>query len=158
MKKNKIKVKIINKMSFKLNLNNRNLKNSFELLDYQQEGEIDVPTILENMVKLGYDRVHPELYDLFESLGEEKINYSDYVTTISEIMNQKEEDAGLQRMYDLLLFNPQLQAIDFQTLKKISEDTGNVLTDMEIEFALKEAGDGKTIPIVESFIDFMKQN
>ena len=144
-------------MSFKLNLNNRNLKNSFELLDYQQEGEIDVPTILENMVKLGYDRVHPELYDLFESLGEEKINYSDYVTTISEIMNQKEEDAGLQRMYDLLLFNPQLQAIDFQTLKKISEDTGNVLTDMEIEFALKEAGDGKTIPI-ESFIDFMKQN
>ena len=157
MKKNKIKVKIINKMSFKLNLNNRNLKNSFELLDYQQEGEIDVPTILENMVKLGYDRVHPELYDLFESLGEEKINYSDYVTTISEIMNQKEEDAGLQRMYDLLLFNPQLQAIDFQTLKKISEDTGNVLTDMEIEFALKEAGDGKTIPI-ESFIDFMKQN
>ena len=157
MKKNKIKVKIINKMSFKLNLNNRNLKNSFELLDYQQEGEIDVPTILENMVKLGYDRVHPELYDLFESLGEEKINYSDYVTTISEIMNQKEEDAGLQRMYDLLLFNPQLQAIDFQTLKKISEDTGNVLTDMEIEFALKEAGGGKTIPI-ESFIDFMKQN
>ena len=157
MKKNKIKVKRINKMSFKLNLNNRNLKNSFELLDYQQEGEIDVPTILENMVKLGYDRVHPELYDLFESLGEEKINYSDYVTTISEIMNQKEEDAGLQRMYDLLLFNPQLQAIDFQTLKKISEDTGNVLTDMEIEFALKEAGDGKTIPI-ESFIDFMKQN
>ncbi len=157
MKKNKIKVNIINKMSFKLNLNNRNLKNSFELLDYQQEGEIDVPTILENMVKLGYDRVHPELYDLFESLGEEKINYSDYVTTISEIMNQKEEDAGLQRMYDLLLFNPQLQAIDFQTLKKISEDTGNVLTDMEIEFALKEAGDGKTIPI-ESFIDFMKQN
>ena len=157
MKKNKIKVNIINKMSFKLNLNNRNLKNSFELLDYQQEGEIDVPTILENMVKLGYDIVHPELYDLFESLGEEKINYSDYVTTISEIMNQKEEDAGLQRMYDLLLFNPQLQAIDFQTLKKISEDTGNVLTDMEIEFALKEAGDGKTIPI-ESFIDFMKQN
>ena len=29
------------------------------------------------------------------------------------------------------------------------------MTDMEIEFALKEAGDGKTIPI-ESFISFMK--
>ena len=109
------------------------------------------------MIKLGYDRVHPELFDLFESLGEEKINYSDYVTTIAEIMNQKEEDAGLQRMYDLLLFNPQLQAIDFETLKKISQETGNSLTDMEIEFALKEAGDGKTIPI-ESFIKFMKDN
>ena len=144
-------------MSVKLNLANRNLKNSFELLDYRQEGEIDVPTILENMLKLGYDRIHPELFDIFESLGEEKITYSNYVTTISEIMNQSEEDAGLQRMYDLLLFNPYLQAIDFQTLKKISQETGNTLTDMEIEFALKEAGDGKTIPI-ESFINFMKSN
>ena len=142
-------------MSIKLSINNPNLKNSFDLLDYQQQGEIDIPTILENMVKLGYDKIHPELYDLFETLGEDKINYSDYVTTIGEIMNQKEEDAGLQRMYDLLLFNPQLQAIDFQTLKKIGEETGNVMTDMEIEFALKEAGDGKTIPI-ESFISFMK--
>ena len=144
-------------MSATLKLNNKNLKNAFELLDYQQEGEIDIPTILENMVKLGYDQVHPELFDLFESLGEEKINYSDYVTTIGEIMNQKEEDAGLQRMYDLLIFNPQLQAIDFQTLKKISEEMGNPLTDMEVQFALDEAGDGKTIPI-ESFIKFMKEN
>ena len=144
-------------MSSTLKLNNKNLKNAFELLDYQQEGEIDIPTILENMVKLGYDQVHPELFDLFESLGEEKINYSDYVTTIGEIMNQKEEDAGLQRMYDLLLFNPQLQAIDFQSLKKISEEMGNPLTDMEVQFALDEAGDGKTIPI-ESFIKFMKEN
>ena len=144
-------------MSATLKLNNKNLKNAFELLDYQQEGEIDIPTILENMVKLGYDQVHPELFDLFESLGEEKINYSDYVTTIGEIMNQKEEDAGLQRMYDLLIFNPQLQAIDFQSLKKISEEMGNPLTDMEVQFALNEAGDGKTIPI-ESFIKFMKEN
>ena len=144
-------------MSSTLKLNNKNLKNAFELLDYQQEGEIDIPTILENMVKLGYDQVPPELFDLFESLGEEKISYSDYVTTIGEIMNQKEEDAGLQRMYDLLLFNPQLQAIDFQSLKKISEEMGNPLTDMEVQFALNEAGDGKTIPI-ESFIKFMKEN
>ena len=140
-----------------LRINNSNLKNSFELLDYRNEGELDIPTILENMTKLGFDRIHPELFDLIESLGEDKINYSDYVTTIAEIMNQKEEDAGLQRMYDLLLYNPNLQVIDYQTLKKISEDTGNPMTDSEIKFALKEAGDGNTIPI-ESFIQFMKNN
>ena len=143
--------------SSKLTINNSNLKNSFELLDYRNEGELDIPTILENMTKLGFDRVHPELYDLIESLGEGKINYSDYVTTIAEIMNQREEDAGLQRMYDLLLYNPNLQVIDYQSLKKISEDTGNPMTDTEIKFALKEAGDGNIIPI-ESFIQFMKNN
>ena len=147
-------------MSVKLNLNNPNLKNAFELLDYQQESQIDIPTVLKNLVALGYDKIHPELFDIFESfgeLGQDKINYSDYITTISEIMNQKEEDAGLQRMYDLLLFNPQLDDIDYETLKKISREMGNVLTDMEIKYALKEAGDGKTIPI-ESFIKFMKED
>ena len=139
----------------KLSLSNPNLKNSFQLLDYNNEDLIDVPTILDNLVKIGYDQVHPELFDLFESLGEDKITYSDYVSTIEEIMNQKEEDAGLQRMYDLLLFNPTLQAIDFDTLKQISEETGHILTDSEIKFALKEAGDGKTIPI-DAFIRFMK--
>ena len=143
--------------SSKLTINNSNLKNSFELLDYRNEGELDIPTILENMTKLGFDRVHPEIFDLIESLGEEKINYSDYVTTIAEIMNQREEDAGLQRMYDLLLYNQNLQVIDYQALKKISEDTGNPMTDSEIKFALKEAGDGNIIPI-ESFIQFMKNN
>ena len=139
----------------KLSLTNPNLKNSFQLLDYNNEDLIDVPTILDYLQKIGYDQVHPELFDLFESLGEDKISYADYVATIEEIMNQKEEDAGLQRMYDLLLFNPTLQAIDFDTLKQIAEETGHTLTDNEIKFALKEAGDGKTIPI-DAFIRFMK--
>ena len=147
-------------MSVKLNLNNPNLKNSFELLDYQQESQIDIPIVLRNLVALGYDKIHPELFDLFESLGEVgegKINYIDYITTISEIMNQKEEDAGLQRMYDLLIFNPNLEDINYEALKTISRELGNALTDMEINYALKEAGDGKTIPI-ESLIKFMKED
>ena len=144
-------------MSSYISLNKKQLKDSFDLLDYNKEGELDVPQILENMIKLGYDNTHPELFDLIESLGENKINYSDYVTIITEIMNQKEEDAGLQRMYDLLIYNQKIQAIDYETLKKICEETGNILTDMEIEYALKVVGNGKTIPI-ENFINFMNSN
>ena len=140
-----------------ISLNKKVLKDSFDLLDYRKEGELDIPEILENMIKLGYDNSHPELFDLIESLGENKINYSDYITIISEIMNMKEEDAGLQRMYDLLLYNIKLQTLDYEALKKISEETGNNLTDMEIEYALKIAGNGKTIPI-DSFISFLKSN
>ena len=142
-------------MSSYLSLNKKQLKDAFDLLDYRKEGELDIPEILNNMVKLGYDNSHPELYDLIESLGENKVNYSDYITIVSEVMNQKEDDAGLQRMYDSLLFNTKLQTIDYDTLKKISEETGNNLTDMEIRYALREVGDGKTIPI-ESFIKYMK--
>ena len=71
-------------------------------------------------------------------------------------MNQKEEDAGLQRMYDLLIYNSKIDEIDFDTLKKICEETGNNLSDREIKFALNEIGNGKTISI-EDFIKFMKE-
>ena len=144
-------------MSSNLNLNKKLLKEVFDLLDYRKEGELNIPEILNNMVKLGYNNSHPELYDLIESLGDNKVNYSDYVTIVSEIMNQKEDDAGLQRMYDSLLFNPKLQTIDYDTLKEISEETGNNLSDMEIRYALNKIGNGKTIPI-ESFIKYMKSN
>ena len=136
-------------------LNNQNLKNAFDLLDYNQEGEVDIPTVLENLQKMGYEKTHPEILDVINSLGEDKINYSDFVMALSEIMNQKEEDAGLQRMYDLLIYNSNIQEIDYETLKKIGQETGHSLTDMEIQFALNEIGDGKTIPI-EDFINFMK--
>ena len=144
-------------MSAYLTLNKKLLKDSFDFLDYEKSGELDINQVLENMDKLGYKDSHPELFDLIESLGENKVNFSDYETIITEIMNQKEEDVGLQRMYDLLLYNQKLQAIDYDILKKISEETGNPMTDLELRFALQEAGDGKTISI-ENFINFMKSN
>ena len=144
-------------MSYTFPLSNHVLKNSFDLLDYNQEGKIDIQAVLENLQKLGYEKTHPEIVNLIGSLGEGKIDFENFVTIISNIMNEKEDEAGLQRMYDLLVYNPNVQSIDFETLKRISQEMGNPLTDLEIQFALNEAGDGKTIPI-ESFIKFMKSN
>ena len=139
-----------------LGMNKQNIKSAFELLDYSQDGKVDVQQIIENLTKMGYDKSHPELFDLFNSLDEEKMEYNDFLDTISSIMNQADEDAGLQRMYDLLIYNPKIEEIDFDTLKKISEETGHPLSDKEIKFALKEIGNGKTISI-EDFIKFMKE-
>ena len=137
-------------------MNEHNIKSAFDLLDYSQEGYIDIQKIIENLSKMGYDKLHPELFDLFNSLGDEKMEYNDFMETISNIMNQKDEDAGLQRMYDLLIYNSKIEEIDFDTLKKISEETGNGLSDKDIKFALNEIGNGKTISI-EDFIKFMKE-
>ena len=140
----------------KLELNRQNIKSAFDLLDYSQEGKVNVQQIIDNLSKMGYDKSHPELFDLFNSLDEEEMEYNDFLDTISSIMNQTDDDAGLQRMYDLLVYNPKTEEIDFDTLKKISEDTGNPLSDKEIKFALREIGNGKTISI-DDFIKFMKE-
>ena len=131
-------------------------KNAFDLLDYNKEGCLDIDEVLNNMLKLGFDGSHPEVFDLVESLGKNKINYREFEDTLNELMRQKEEDTGLQRMYDLLIFNPKAQAIDRDLLKKIGEETGNPLTDYEVKYLLNKAGNGKTISL-ESFIDFMKK-
>ena len=139
-----------------LGINKQNIKSAFELLDYSQDGKVDVQQIIENLAKMGYDKSHPELFDLFNSLDEDKMEYNDFLDTISSIMEQTDEDAGLQRMYDLLIYNPKIEEIDFDTLKKVSEETGHPLSDKEIKFALREIGNGKTISI-EDFIKFMKE-
>ena len=130
-------------------------KKAFDLLDYKNEGSIDVEEVLNNMVKLEFDKTHPEIFDLVENLGNNKISYEEFKDTLNDIMRQKEEDAGLQRMYDLLIFNPKAEAIDRALLKKIAMETGNYLSDYEITYILNKAGDGTTISL-ESFIDFMK--
>ena len=143
-------------MSTRLAINKQIVKQAFDLLDYNQEGKVNIASVIEIIEKMGYDKTHPELYDLFNSLDGDKIDYNEFLECIKDIMNQKDEDAGLQRMYDLLVYNPKIEEIDFDTFKKISEETGHNLTDKEIKFALKEIGNGKTISI-ESFIKFMKE-
>ena len=139
-----------------IGVNKQNIKSAFDLLDYSQGGKVNVPQIIDNLTKMGYDKTHPELFDLFNSLEEDEMEYNDFLDTITSIMNSTEDDAGLQRMYDLLIYNPKIEEIDFDTLKKISEETGNPLSDKEIKFALTEIGNGKTISI-EDFIKFMKE-
>ena len=130
-------------------------KEAFYLLDYEKEGKIDIEKVLSNMEKLGADKSHPEIYDLVETLGNGKITYSEFKTNLKEIMGQTVEDTGLQRMYDILIFDPKAEAIDYNLLKKIGDETGNSLSDFEIKYLLNKAGNGKIISL-ESFIEFMK--
>ena len=131
-------------------------KNAFYLLDYEKKGTIEIDKVLSNMQKLGYDKSHPEIFDLVDTLGNGKITYEEFISNLKGIMSEKEEDTGLQRMYDILIFNPNAEAIDYNLLKKIGDETGNHLSDYEIKYMLNKAGDGKIISL-ESFIEFMKQ-
>ena len=138
----------------RIQIDKNSAKRAFDLLDYNNEGTIDIEEVLNNMIKLGYDKRHPEAFNLVESLGNNKINYNEFERKLNELMRQKRDDSGLQRMYDLLIFNPKSQAIDRTLLIKIAEETGNQLNEYEIKYLLNKAGNGKTISL-QSFIDFM---
>ena len=52
-----------------MNIDIKSTKNAFNLLDYRKEGILNVEEVLENMTKLGYDVINPELFELVKSLG-----------------------------------------------------------------------------------------
>ena len=139
-----------------MNIDIKSTKNAFNLLDYRKEGILNVEEVLENMTKLGYDVINPELFELVKSLGNKKINYDEFKKSLSELISQKEEDTGLKKMYNILIFNPKAEAIDGELLKRIGNETGNPLTDYEIKYILYKIGNGKAISL-ESFINFMKK-
>ena len=72
-------------------------------------------------------------------------------------MNEKEEDSGLQRMYDLLIYNPSIKTITYDVLKEISKDTDQPLSEHEINYLLTNVGNGTEITL-EDFVEYMKSN
>ena len=138
-------------------LDNTSTRMAFDLLDYQKKGMVNIEEVLTNMAKLGYDKTHPELFDLVTSIDEEVLPYEQFESRISQIMNEKEEDSGLQRMYDLLIYNPSIKTITYDVLKKISKDIDQPLSEYEINYLLTNVGNGTEITL-EDFVEYMKSN
>ena len=138
-------------------LDNTSTRHAFDLFDYQKKGIVNIEEVLQNMSKLGYDKTHPELFDLVASIDEESLPYEQFELKINQIMNEKEEDSGLQRMYDLLIYNPSIKTITYDVLKKISKDIDQPLSEYEINYLLTNVGNGTEITL-EDFVEYMKSN
>ena len=132
-------------------------RNAFDLLDYEKKGIVNIPDVLQNLSKLGYDKTHPELFDLVSSIDEESLPYEQFESKINQIMNEKEDDSGLQRMYDLLIYDPSVKTITYDLLKKISNDIDQPLSEHEINYLLTNVGNGKEISL-DDFVEYMKSD
>ena len=141
-------------MNYKIN--SLLLKQVFELLDYDKDGQVDIDEALDNMELLRLDESHPEICELVAGVGKGKGTFNQFEQKINELLHDTREDEGLQKTYDLFVYNPKQRDVDKHSLNNILEDLGEEFSENDKDIIMHQMGDGKVIK-VETFIPFMKK-
>lgn len=131
---------------------NSEIKEAFDLFDTDKKGIINIPETLESLKIMQMDETDPDLYDLISSFGNTDINYQQFKQKFEELLTDKEQDQGYQRLYDLFLENPYKDEIDLETLRKTCKKLKEDFKDIDLQYILDTAGDGNKI----SFSQFKK--
>ena len=139
-----------------IKINSVLLKQVFELLDYDKDGQVDIDEALDNMEHLRYDETHPEICELLAGVGKGRVTFPQFEQKINSLLSDENEDEGLQKMYDLFVYNHKQPVVNKDALDKIIVDLGEDFSEADKDYFLHQAGDGKSINI-DTFIPFMKK-
>ena len=132
------------------------LQEAFDLLDFNKTGVVDIKEALHSLQMLEYDEKYPEIYNFIESFGEGKFNFDQFEKKAKILLTDVHDDIGVRTMYDLFINNPGQEVITRSELEKICKDLGERFTDKDLDYIMKQVGDGKTINF-GSFKTFMNK-
>ena len=137
-------------------ISNKDLKEAFDLLDFNKEGVVDIADAVQSLKTLEYDKNFPVLFKFMEEIGEGKLTYDEFEKKIGVLLSDVHDDNGLRRMFELFINDKNKNVIDIEALKRICSELGESFTEKDTEFIMKEVGDGNAITF-EKFMEFMKK-
>ena len=137
-------------------ISNKDLKEAFDLLDFNKEGVVDIADAVQSLKTLEYDKNFPVLFKFMEEIGEGKLTYDEFEKKIAVLLSDVHDDNGLRRMFELFINDKSKNVIDIEALKRICSELGESFTEKDTEFIMKEVGDGNAITF-EKFMEFMKK-
>lgn len=137
-------------------ISNKDLKEAFDLLDFNKEGVVDIADAVQSLKTLEYDKNFPVLFKFMEEIGEGKLTYNEFEKKIGVLLSDVHDDNGLRRMFELFINDKSKNVIDIEALKRICSELGESFTEKDTEFIMKEVGDGNAITF-EKFMEFMKK-
>ena len=137
-------------------ISNKDLKEAFDLLDFNKEGVVDIADAVQSLKTLEYDKNFPVLFKFMEEIGEGKLTYDEFEKKIGVLLSDVHDDNGLRRMFEPFINDKSKNVIDIEALKRICSELGESFTEKDTEFIMKEVGDGNAITF-EKFMEFMKK-
>lgn len=137
-------------------ISNKDLKEAFDLLDFNKEGVVDIADAVQSLKTLEYDKNFPVLFKFMEEIGEGKLTYDEFEKKIGVLLSDVHDDNGLRRMFELFINDKSKNVIDIEALKRICSELGESFTENDTEFIMREVGDGNAITF-EKFMEFMKK-
>ena len=101
-------------MSYTFNIHE--LKELFNELDTDGDGIVDLKEDINKYKKF------PLLFEIFNTIGDRKLNFEDFKKEITDLLNEKKDDSGLSYIYDFLKNNNNKDTISKNELyQKINE-------------------------------------
>ena len=121
------------------------IKQAFDLFDTNGTGKIDPKELKAAMQSLGFDSKNPTIYQLIADLDTPEsernggITFDDFVDAINDKLGDKESKEGIRRIFDLFIDDPNADTITLSSLKKISKELGENMSDEELKDMLERA-------------------
>ena len=116
------------------------IKQAFDLFDTNGTGKIDPKELKAAMQSLGFDSKNPTIYQLI---------------AINDKLGDKESKEGIRRIFDLFIDDPNADTITLSSLKKISKELGENMSDEELKDMLERASKNGVELTFEEFYDIM---
>ena len=119
------------------------IKQAFDLFDTNGTGKIDPKELKAAMQSLGFDSKNPTIYQLIADLDTPEaernggISFDDFVDAINDKLGDKESKEGIRRIFDLFIDDPNADTITLSSLKKISKELGENMSDEELKDMLE---------------------
>ena len=139
-----------------LEIDSYELKNIFDLLDYDKDGKVNLNEAIELIKSIDYDKENPVIFNFIQELGEGFINYDDFEKKINQLIKDQNENNGLRRMYEIFINDNKNKNINLNEFQKICNELGRNLSNIDLENLFKEAGNEKEITF-ETFVDFLNK-
>ena len=139
-----------------LHIDSYELKNIFDLLDYDKDGKVNLNEAIEIIKSIDYDKEHPVIFNFIQELGEGLINYEEFEKKINELIIDQNENNGMRRIYEIFVNNNKSKNINLNELKKICNELGRNLSKTDLENLFIEAGNEKEITF-ETFVQFLNK-
>jgi Ca2+-binding EF-hand superfamily protein len=139
-----------------LEIDSYELKNIFDLLDYDKDGKVNLNEAIELIKSIDYDKENPVIFNFIQELGEGLINYDDFEKKINQLIKDQNENNGLRRMYEIFINDNKNKNINLNEFQKICNELGRNLSNIDLENLFKEAGNEKEITF-ETFVDFLNK-
>ena len=121
------------------------IRQSFDLFDTNVIGKIDSKELRAAMQSLRFDIKSPTIYKLIVDLDipdEERnggISFDVFLDAINNKLDDKESKEGIRRIFDLFIGDPNADTITLNSLKKISKELGENISDEELKIMLERA-------------------
>ena len=115
------------------------------------------------MQTLRLNEKNPVIYELFEEFdtpeySRNRLDYDEFVELLNEKLSDRDSQKAISRIYEVFLGDSPNETITFETIKKVSQEVGEEMSDNQIRELIERASqNGKELTFDEFYAVMTKK-